>query len=175
MALTCPSHSWDLPWRCCTCYLWILETGERERDTTSAIRSWSCSPRWQDFSLTKIHHSNCAYNYLEEGYRQVEVSLFSQGTSDRTKETGLKSHQGGFGSHIRRKFLQWKGCQALEHDQKHPKKNLAISIKTLTLWKWSAYFVWECSRGPQGAVSRSEASCPLFPAVPCQAQALPAT
>lgn len=36
----------DLPWHCCTCSLWILETREWEKDTTSSIRSWSYSPRW---------------------------------------------------------------------------------------------------------------------------------
>lgn len=111
--------------------------------------------------MTKIHQPNCVYNCLEEGYRQVEVSLFSQGTSDRTRETCLKLYQGRFRPGVRKKFLHLKGCQVLEHDQKH-KKNPAVSVESYTMQMIRLL----CLGVPMGASRDSEHIWSLLPAPP---------
>lgn len=45
------------------------------------------------------------YNYLKGSCRQVEVSLFSQATSGRTRGHSLQLHQGKFRLETRKEFF----------------------------------------------------------------------
>lgn len=91
-----------------------IQDHKSDKKQLKELRVFSLEKRRLKVTFSLNCCSSINYSYLKGDFGQVEVGLFSQTISDRTRENHLQLHQDKFRLFIKKIIFDQKCCKALE-------------------------------------------------------------